>query len=121
VADREAVAKFSATVNRTSDSPEPDGVATDTQLAPLLAVHEHPDVVRTRTDPGPPSAATDTELDASWKAHGTGVGVGVGCGGGVGAGVGVGGGVGAGGGGVGGGGPGAGGVATLGCCDMVRL
>jgi hypothetical protein len=131
VADRGVGEKFSATVNRTSVSPIPDGALSETQLASLLAVHEHTDVVRIRTVAEIPAEGTESEPDASWNVHGTGGGTGgggVGAGGlgagGVGAGGAGAGGVGAGGAGAGGagaGGGGGGGVAALGSCDNMTL
>jgi hypothetical protein len=122
VADRDVGEKFSATVTRTSFSPVPEVVLTDTQLTLLLAVHWHVDVVRTRTVPVPPVSLIESDSGVSWNEHGAGgggVGAGTGVGGG-GAGVGAGG---AGGGGVGAGGVGVGaggaGVAALDSCERV--
>jgi hypothetical protein len=63
VADLAVVFGLAAAVKAADPLPVPLPVVIVTQLAPLDALHEHPDGAVTPTDPDPPAAETDWLVD----------------------------------------------------------
>jgi hypothetical protein len=65
-----AVPALAATVNAILALPEPDDDESDSQLALLFAVHEHPPSAEIAMVPAPPAAAKPLGLALAVRSHG---------------------------------------------------